>query len=270
MLYFHLFPVDTMQNKPFFPIQALLLRIYKWLVIAPILTLTTIVLCSTMTIVSMLGAPDFASRVFATLWARINLLAMLCKVDVLRSGHVIPGQPYVVVANHQSLIDIYVIYGKLNMDIKWVMKKELEKVPFLGTACKKMGHILIDRGDSLGAQQSIEDARARIMRGNSVVFFPEGTRSRDGQLLQFKKGAFRLALELGLPVLPVTIDGTGKVLPSDTMHWQPGHLRLIVHDPISTDGMTAKDVNHLRDATKAAINSGLQCHQPTGPNTLTL
>lgn len=236
--------------------KTILLPLYKWLVIAPVLVITTVVMCSMMTIVSYLGMPDLASRVLAANWARINLLAMLATVEISRSDLVQKGQAYVIVANHQSLIDIYVLYGKLKMDIKWVMKRELKKVPFLGTACEKMGHILIDRDDVQAAQESIVNARESIMRGNSVVFFPEGTRSRDGELQTFKKGAFRLALELNLPVLPVTVQGTRNVLPSDGMKWHPGHLRMVVHDPISTEGMVAKDVNRLRDRAKEAIESG--------------
>ena len=243
---------------PLHLLHSLFINLYKWLVIAPILVFSTAILCSLMSIVSMLGKPDLASRLIATNWATLNLATMLASVEVHRSTKIQPHQPYVIVANHQSLIDIYVLYSRLKMDIKWVMKAELAKVPFLGTACKKMGHILIDRSDSVGAQQSIVDAKERIMRGNSVIFFPEGTRSRDGELMTFKKGAFRLALELGLPVLPVSIQGTGKILPSDSMHWQPGHIRLQIHDPISTEGMTSKDVNQLRDAAKTAICTGLK------------
>lgn len=211
-----------------------------------------------MALVAMAGAPDFASRVIGTAWARLNLATMLSGVTVVRSDKVKKKQAYIIVSNHQSLIDIYVLYGYLKMDIKWVMKRELKKVPFLGTACEKMGHILIDRDDPLSATESMEKARAGIERGNSVIFFAEGTRSRDGELMRFKKGAFRLALDLNLPILPVTVQGTNKVLPSDTVNWHPGHLKLQIHDPISTMGMTAKDANRLRDLTRDVIEAGLR------------
>lgn len=233
------------------------IQTFKWLIIAPVLALSTIILCSTMTLISMLGMPDIASRVFGTAWARINLATMLTGITILRSDKLQRKQPYIIVANHQSLIDIYVLYGYLGMDIKWVMKQELKRIPFLGKACEKMGHIFIDRSNTRAALESIENARARIMRGNSVIFFPEGTRSRDGELQRFKKGAFRLALDLKLPVLPVTIHGTKDVLPSDTMDWHPGHIKLQIHDPVSTSELTEKDINRLRDTTRDIIAQSL-------------
>lgn len=250
--------MDKMPNPSDSLLTTLCLQAYQWLVIAPVLVLSTTILCSAMTLVAVLGAPDFASRVLGTAWARINLAVMLSPVTVFRSDKLQKKQPYVIVSNHQSLIDIYVLYGYLKMDIKWVMKQELKKVPFLGTACEKMGHILIDRGDAKAALESIEKAREGVARGNSVIFFAEGTRSREGELQRFKKGAFRLALDLKLPILPVTVQGTKDVLPSDTVNWRPGRLKLHIHDPISTEGMTGKDANRLRDATRDAIDSGLR------------
>jgi len=161
------------------------------------------------------------------------------------------------VANHQSLADIYVVYGYSGIDFKWVMKKELRSIPLFGLACEMMGHIIVDRSNTTAALESINLARNRIKDGISVVFFAEGTRSRKGEVDQFKKGAFRLALELGLPVLPVSIHNTNKVLPSDTLDWHPGHVKLKFHQPISTTGMGTKDINALRDQTRIVIADAL-------------
>ncbi|MCB1646149.1 MAG: 1-acyl-sn-glycerol-3-phosphate acyltransferase [Pseudomonadales bacterium] len=231
--------------------------IYKWGFVAPLLALSTIVLGSLIIILSFLGAPDFSSRVFGTLWARLNAGASLASVEVAGREHIKPGQSYVIAANHQSQFDIFVLYGFLGMDIKWVMKQELRQVPFLGLACVAMGHILIDRSNTEAAISSINNARDRIRRGNSVVFFPEGTRSRTGELKSFKKGAFRLAQELGLPVLPVAIHGTREILPSDTLDLKPGRARLIIGEPVTPDSECFSDLPLLTRETQERIEEML-------------
>ena len=229
--------------------------LYKWLMVVPILVLSTGVIGVLIIIFSMLGMPDFSSRVFATFWARFNALVSLITVTVHGKDKVDTRQSYVVAANHQSLIDIYVIYGFSGFNLRWVMKKELRKIPVFGLAADKMGQIIIDRSNHEAAVASINAARERILRGNSVVFFPEGTRSRTDQMLPFKKGAFRLAIDLGLPVLPVYIRGTREILPSDTLDWRPGHASMVYLDPIPTDGMTTDDVNRLSRMTREAIEA---------------
>lgn len=233
--------------------------LYRWLVIAPVLALSTAVIgMGIITPLCLLGFPDFASRVFATAWARLNMRVSMMTVDVEGADKVDADQSYVVVANHQSLVDIYVLYGCLPMDIKWVMKQELRAVPVLGIACEMMGHILIDRTNTEAAVKSINDARERIRNGISVVFFPEGTRSRTGELGSFKKGAFRLAQELSLPILPVTIHDSNQVLPSDTTHIVPGRVRLQIHDPVPTTGLTAQDAGKLTSEVRELIRESLE------------
>jgi 1-acyl-sn-glycerol-3-phosphate acyltransferase len=231
--------------------------LYKWLIIIPFLGISTLLLGTIIIIMSVLGQPDLASRVFGTLWARLNMAVTLVGIDVMGRDNVQSGQSYVIVANHQSLLDIYLLYGCTRMDIKWVMKKELRAVPVLGLACEMMGHIIIDRSDTEAALASIASAKQRISNGMSVVFFPEGTRSRDGTLGKFKKGAFRLAQDLDIPVLPITINGTNKILPSDTLHWRPGKATMQIHEPIFTAGQTAVETNELVAATRNAIADAL-------------
>jgi 1-acyl-sn-glycerol-3-phosphate acyltransferase len=144
------------------------------------------------------------------------------------------------------------------MDIKWVMKKELRAIPVLGIACEMMGHIIVDRSNTEAALQSINAARDRIKDGISVVFFPEGTRSRTGEHWPFKKGAFRLATELALPVLPVTIHNTNAVLPSDTTEIVPGHVTLEFSEPVSTASLTPADIGELSDRVRNRIMTSLE------------
>ena len=206
---------------------------YKWILVAPLLVFSTALFGSIIILISFLGAPDFASRVFGPIWAKLNAAVSLIAVKTKGLEHIVPGQSYIVVANHQSLIDIYLLYGYLGLEIKWVMKQELRAVPVLGLACEMMGHVIIDRSNTEAALASMERARARIKQGMSVVFFAEGTRSRNGELLPFKKGAFRMAQELKLPILPVTIHNTFNILPSDTVDLRPGLARMTIGAPIS-------------------------------------
>ncbi len=171
--------------------------------------------------------------------------------------HIQPNQSYIIVSNHQSLIDIYALYGFLGIDFKWVMNKELRAVPILGVACELMGHILIDRSNTEAALASINNAQARVKDGMSVVFFPEGTRSRNGDLRQFKKGAFRFAQEMSLPILPVVIHGTKDILPSDTIDLAPGEARIEILPPIPTEGLGPKNVAALTANTREQIAAAL-------------
>lgn len=236
----------------------LLFTVYKWAVVMPFLVLSTLIIGSIVTILSFLGAPNFASRVFGPLWARTNMAVSMVSIELEGKDKVDKRQSYVIVSNHQSLIDIYVLYGYLGIDIKWVMKKELRAVPVLGMACAAMGHILIDRSNTGAALESINNARDKILGGISIVFFAEGTRSRSGELKIFKKGAFRLAQELGLPILPVTIHDTRYVLPSDTLDLRPGKVRLQFNDPISTVGLKPGDVPALVNKIREVIQRALE------------
>lgn len=210
----------------------LLYQPYKLLVFLPVLILSTNVLGMLIVVLISLGL-DRLARQLPVLWARINTVATPAQVKVSGQENIVPGQSYVVVANHQSHFDILAIYGWLGVDIRWVMKMELRKVPVLGLACEKLGHVYIDRSNSRRAQASIDAAKTQLVNGTSIFFFPEGTRSLDGRLLPFKKGAFKLAKELGLPILPVTISGSHDILPAKTLNLFPGAVDVIVHPPIS-------------------------------------
>ncbi|MBL4681111.1 MAG: 1-acyl-sn-glycerol-3-phosphate acyltransferase [Pseudomonadales bacterium] len=231
--------------------------IYKWIFVAPFLALTTVLLTIPIVILSFLGAGNFSSRVIAKAWARINTAAAMIKVEVVGKERINPDQSYIIVANHQSLTDIYALYGFLDSDVKWVMKKELRAIPVFGHAAAAMGHIIIDRSDTKSAVQTINDAREKIHGGMSVIFFPEGTRSNPGELRKFKKGAFRFAVELGLPILPVALHGTANILPSNTIDLMPGKIKLEYCDPIPTAGMDIIEVGNLADQARKSIYQAL-------------
>jgi 1-acyl-sn-glycerol-3-phosphate acyltransferase len=201
--------------------------------------------------------PKTLARVFARSWARINSWFTPMLVRVEGRHHMDPGHSYVIVCNHQSQYDIFVLYGWLNTDFKWVMKQELRNIPVIGVACDKLGHIYVDRSNREAAMASIEAAKSRITGGTSVLFFPEGTRSRDGQLKRFKKGAFYFAVDLQLPLLPITINGTRQILPSDTLDLFPGRATMTIHAPIGVEGYQRGNISELAALVRARIASGL-------------
>jgi 1-acyl-sn-glycerol-3-phosphate acyltransferase len=233
---------------------------YKWLIFVPFFGLSTIIGSLSTLISTLLFGPRISSAIIPPLWARLNSWMIPMFVKTIGKELIDPKQSYVVVSNHQSLFDIFVIYGWLGIDFKWVMKKELRKAPFIGYACYKLEHIYIDRANRDDAVESINQAKKRIVNGVSVMFFPEGTRSADGKLGTFKKGAFRLAVDLGVPVLPVTISGTRKILPKSSLDLFPGKIKMIVHPPIQTQGHTHEALGPLMNMTREKIKSALPCN----------
>jgi len=204
------------------------------------------------------------SRGIAGAWARFIARLTPMFVRVVGRDNVDPEQSYVVVSNHQSVYDILVLYGWLGIDIRWVMKIEIRSIPGIGAACAALGHIYIDRSDHQAAIMSINAAREKISGGTSVIFFPEGTRSEDGRLKRFKRGAFRFAIDTELPILPVTVDGACDVLPARRYDLRPGVARLVIHPPISTVGLKTADLPALSDQIREVIGSALPNTEPGG------
>lgn len=227
---------------------------YKWLVFLPLLVASTHVTTFVIMVAGALGL-ERAKRLAPVLWARFNARVTPVGVTVSGREHIVPGQSYVVVANHLSHFDILAIYGWLGIDIRWVMKQELRKIPALGYACHLLGHVYVDRSNAIAANRSIDAAKSQLRNGTSIFFFPEGTRSRSGDMLPFKRGAFRLATELGLPVLPITLRGTRDILPSGSVNLQPGDVEMIIHAPISVDADTPAEA--LSERAREAIRSAL-------------
>jgi 1-acyl-sn-glycerol-3-phosphate acyltransferase len=237
--------------KKFFRI---LYQPYKWLIFGPLLVCTTF-LCGTLAFLgAALTGPRFGS-IFGVIWARVNSLVTPMVVETRGKSNIDKTQSYVIVSNHQSQYDIFVLYGWLGIDFKWVMKQELRKVPALGVACEKIGHIFIDRSNTEAALRSLNAAKSRIVKGTSVIFFPEGTRSLDGNLGTFKKGAFKMALDLGIPILPVTISGTRDILPAKSFDLFPGRVSMTIHPPVDISGYDKSSIRDLMEKTREIIAS---------------
>jgi 1-acyl-sn-glycerol-3-phosphate acyltransferase len=231
--------------------------LYTWLIFIPLFVLETVFFGALCLLLSPLLSPRQLGFSTAVPWSRFGLLLGWVSVNVQGREHIDPKQSYVVVANHLSLFDIWVLYASLNMDLRWVGKKEVRYIPIIGICCTALGHILIDRRNREQAMQSLKKARARIVRGTSILFFPEGTRSRNGALQPFKKGAFHIAQDLNLPVLPVSILGTHEILPSDTSRLTPARqVTLVIHPPISLENHGADDLKTLsHHAIQSALNA---------------
>jgi 1-acyl-sn-glycerol-3-phosphate acyltransferase len=167
-----------------------------------------------------------------------------------------PRRPYVVVANHQSFVDILLI-SHLPFEMKWMSKSEFFKIPFVGWGMQLAGDIRLVRGDKKAGAQALLDCKDRLEKRVSVMIFPEGTRSKTGELQEFKDGAFRVAIQMGVPILPLAVTGTRDALIKHD--WRFGYSRAEVRvlDPIDTTGMTKADVPVLRDRTRDAIAAAL-------------
>lgn len=236
-----------------------LYQIYKYLVFFPLLGISTTVIFLCIFIFFYVASESFV-QLAGVQWARFNSFITPMFVKVTGEQNIDTNQSYIVVANHQSQYDIFLIYGWLPIDFRWVMKMELRKVPILGYYCYKAGHIFVDRSDSKAAIESINKAKGKIKDGTSVVFFPEGTRSETGELLKFKKGAFKFAVDMGLPILPITIAGTRDILPANTIGLFPGSAEMIIHRPIDCAGCTDESLGALAEKTALVIRKGLEEH----------
>ena len=181
----------------------------------------------------------------ARTWSRLILVTTGVTVEVVGLDRLAQGRAYVFVSNHQSIYDIPILFWTLPFPIRIIAKDSLGSFPFLGWHLRRTGHILVDRRRP--QRSAIFGRASRLMReGLSLIVFPEGTRSRDGRVGSFKGGSFYLALEAGLPVVPLSVVGSRHVMPKGRLATCPGHVRLVVHEPIDTTGVAGGDPRAAR------------------------
>jgi 1-acyl-sn-glycerol-3-phosphate acyltransferase len=231
---------------------------HRWILFPILFAVTTFVMGSSIIIVARFFGPKKAMATCAFAWARLLCFFTPLTVKIAGKVPINASQSFVIVSNHLSHFDIPLLIGWLGMDFRWVMKNELRIIPVFGIACEKMEYIYIDRSNTESALKSINNAKKKIVDGTSVMFFPEGTRSRNGELGKFKKGAFKMAMDLGIPILPVTISGTGKILPANTWNLFPGRTNIIVHAPIATVQYSDDTIRQLIDKVRTVIDSELK------------
>jgi len=170
------------------------------------------------------------------IWARIIIRTSGIKIEVKDHGHIPVGKPVVFACNHASQFDIPILYEALPVQFRFVVKKELFKIPFLGFAMRHAGYIPIDRSGGKAALRSLHEAAERVKRGASIIIFPEGTRSPDGRLRPFKMGGILIAINAGCPIVPVAISGSHNVLPKGSLRIRPGRIKVTFGLPVQTVG----------------------------------
>lgn len=234
----------------------LLYRVYQILIMCPVLLVATLLTALLTIIGSFIGLGRWAGYYIPRVWARVFCIMTFVKVTVSGRENIDKDTSYVFVANHQGAYDIFSIYGYLNHQFRWMMKKELRKIPFVGYSCQVSGQIYVDNSSPHAIARTMERAEQQLSGGMSLVVFPEGARTLDGKLHRFKRGAYKLAMEFNLPVVPVTIDGSYQVMPRTTLIPRPGHIHLTIHKPIPA-GDNGHDERNLMEQSRQAIASSL-------------
>jgi len=213
-------------------------------------------------------AGSFVSRAWAALmakvWGNTNLWAAGVKVNIRGLENVNDHGPYIIVSNHQGWFDIFTALGKMPLRFSWLAKEELFKVPILGGAMHKAGYISIDRKDHRKALASMNRAAEAIRGGTSVFIFPEGTRSADGVIKDFKKGVFVLAVKSQQPIVPVSISGSYRILRKNSWMIYPGQIKFSIGNPISTAGIDSSSRDRLMEQVREAIRSNLTVEEAGG------
>ena len=204
----------------------------------------------------MLGAIDKSGDLvlaLARLWSRVILGVPGVKLEVKMRAPLEPGRPYVFMPNHASMVDIWVVFVAIPASFRFIAKKQLASIPLFGWAMAAGRFIFIDRQNAASARRTMDEASRRIRAGQSVVIFPEGTRTRDGRLLPFKKGGFHLAIDSGAAVVPVAIKGSREVMPRGAALIRAGTVTLEVDAPIPTTGLTTSDRDALIEKVRSRV-----------------
>ena len=191
----------------------------------------------------------------ARVWSWMILKTSGIRVRVEGLENVTPNATAIYCVNHQSAMDIPVLFAHLPVQFRFVAKRSLFNMPFMGWHLRRSGHIPVDRDRPREAMKSMKQVAKEIREGKSVLLFPEGHRSRDGKLLPFKAGSFYIAILAGVPIVPITINGTPNVLKPDTYHVRAGQTEMIVHPAVSTAGLNLKDAEKLSEQVKDIIAS---------------
>jgi 1-acyl-sn-glycerol-3-phosphate acyltransferase len=190
-------------------------------------------------------------------WCRLVAWTIFARIRVHGVEHVQPNRPYVYMANHASLIDTPALFAYLPYQFRIMAKRSLFWIPFMGWHLWAAGHFPIDRRNPRRTAMSVRRVIESVRGGTSLAVFPEGARTRDGALQEFKPGAFKIALKAGVPIVPVTIRGTFKLLPRSTLAPAPGRVDVIVGEPIDTTAYDERSLPALMQRTKDAIESRL-------------
>ncbi|MCX8118863.1 MAG: 1-acyl-sn-glycerol-3-phosphate acyltransferase [Desulfobacterota bacterium] len=194
----------------------------------------------------------------ARIWGKVALLANGVKVRVEGLERIKGSGPFIFMANHQGSYDIFALLGYLPFHFKWLAKKELFSIPFLGWTMNAAGYISLDRQGTRETVEAMNQAAQKIREGMSVVIFPEGSRSPDGSIQPFKKGGFTLALKARVPIVPISIAGSREIMPKEKWAASPGEIRIRVGEPIETESYSTRDRTVLMERVSETIQRNFE------------
>lgn len=239
--------------------KRILYILYTWLIFVPVFLVLTFLTALT----TMIGCFFGGEKIFAfwpgKIWSWLTCYLALCPVTVHGRENIPKEQSCIFVANHQGAFDIFLIYGFLNVPFKWVMKAGIRKIPFVGAACRAAGFIFVEKTTPGGTANIIREAEKHLANGISVVIFPEGSRTYNGKMVRFRKGAFQLATDLKLPLVPITVNGPFHVLPIGSLNLRRHRLEMIIHPPLYTTDAepSLKKLESLAEQTRQTIAAAL-------------
>ena len=236
-----------------------LYNIYQIIFGIPIVVIVLIVCTIFIVIGTRFGNANYWAYHPGRIWSKVTIRSLFLPVKVEGRENINENDSYVFVSNHQGAFDIFLIYGYLNKNFKWLMKYQLFKIPFLGTSCRACKHIPVDKRSPRKIKETYDTAREFLKHGMSVVLFSEGARTFTGHMGSFKRGGFLLADELQLPVVPLTINGSFNVKPrTNDMGFVNRHqLTLTIHKPIYPTGKGPENVKMLMEKSYEEIQKAL-------------
>ena len=237
--------------------KRILIFLYQWIFLAPVFIILTFITA----IIVIVFSPIFGNKYWGYYppkwWSRLTCWLSLCSVKSCGHENLDKDTSYVFIANHQGAFDIFLVYGFLNHNIKWMQKIGLRKLPFVGKASEIAGHVFVDNSSIVSRRDSIVEAKKVIEGGVSIIMFPEGSRTKNGELSPFRRGAYKVAMDMELSIVPVTINGPYDIMKIKTYTLNPGKLELTIHKPIPTVNLNKEDIPALMKQTEKIIYSAL-------------
>jgi 1-acyl-sn-glycerol-3-phosphate acyltransferase len=232
---------------------------YQYLIFLPLGIVATVITSLVTLLFAYTSNSAKLKNTPASYWGRFMCYISFMSVSVEGMENIEEDKSYIFAANHQSAFDIWVIYGWIGRPFSWIMKKELGDIPLLGSACRSIGHIMIDRSNPAEAKKSIEAAKEVLSKGGNVVIFPEGTRSKTGKVGIFKRGAFTLASDLGLPIVPISIIGAYGRITEGFPRIIPGKIKMVIHPPVySKTDLTEPEMRQLSAEVRDIVIAGME------------
>jgi len=237
--------------------------LYPVLMIA-LVALTIFSAAMSLVFAALMNHPENSVHRIARFWGNACLFVSGVHVRVVGLDHVPWGRPVVFMSNHQGNYDIFTLLGRIPAQFRWIAKKEVFAIPLLGPAMRKAGYICIDRQNRGKAIKSMDEAAQKIREGKSVMTFPEGTRSPDGTIGPFKKGSFYLAIQSGVPVVPITILGSREVMKKRKMNILPGTITIVIDKPIDVKEYSLENREDLIDRTRRVVTDNYRKYKSEG------